>query len=568
VARAAVPETHAALQLFLRTAASMPVASEMNGASTDLSEECGRAPSQEENRSAAGASGEMMPKDPPGVGFSCKTFLIYAGPGWLMSLAYLDPGNLESDLQSGAYTGYSLIWVLFMCTLAGLVLQVLAARLGTVTGRNLAQNCRAGYSRRTSLTIWVMTEVAIIGSDMQEVVGSAIALKTLFGWPLWLGSLFTGLDTFTFMAMHYFGKRILEFFIFALVMMMMVCFFTNFSLSPPPLMDLLCGFEFGCPSYAALQLVGTVGAVIMPHNIYLHSALVQSRTVDRQDEVHVRQANKYNLLDSAMALFISFLINAALLASFANGFFFEDCANAADGPLACVPGAACTGSDCTPCISGAGLHGFCGEIGLDQGGDSLLVLLGKNGRLGEKLFALGVLAAGQASTMTGTFAGQYVMEGFLEWKVPMWVRTLITRSFALGPAVAVALATADQPNLNNTVNQWLNILQSVQLPFALLPVLHFCSDREVMGQFALRRRWQALCWALAATVIGVNVYLVVDRVVGSPWWAWVLAAIFFVAYGAFISVIIRSDLKRMLGGARAFLTSTRRTEGPAAPLTS
>jgi len=205
---------------------------------------------------------------------------------------------------------------------------------------------------------------------------------------------------------------------------------------------------------------------------------------------------------------------------------------------------------------------------LDQGGDSLLVLLGRNGRLGEKLFALGVLAAGQASTMTGTFAGQYVMEGFLEWKVPMWVRTLITRSFALGPAVAVALATADQPNLNNTVNQWLNILQSVQLPFALLPVLHFCSDREVMGQFALRRRWQALCWALAATVIGVNVYLVVDRVVGSPWWAWVLAAIFFVAYGAFISVIIRSDLKRMLGGARAFLTSTRRTEGPAAPLTS
>jgi len=510
----------------------------------------------------------MMPKDPPGVAFSLKTFMVYAGPGWLMSLAYLDPGNLESDLQSGAYTGYNLIWVLFMCTLAGLVLQVLAARLGTVTGRNLAQNCRAGYSRRTSLTIWVMTEVAIIGSDIQEVVGSAIALKTLFGWPLWLGSLFTGLDTFTFMAMHYFGKRILECFIFALVMMMMVCFFTNFSLSPPPMMDLVSGFEFGCPSYAALQLVGTVGAVIMPHNIYLHSALVQSRTVDRQDAVHMRQANKYNLLDSAMALFISFLINAALLASFANGFFFKDCANAANGPLACVPGAVCTGSDCSSCISGEGLHGFCGEIGLAEGGDSLLVLLGKNGRLGEKLFALGVLAAGQASTMTGTFAGQYVMEGFLELKVPMWLRTLITRSLALGPAVLVALATADHPNLNNTVSQWLNILQSVQLPFALLPVLHFCSDSEVMGQFALKRRWQALCWGLAATVIGVNVYLVVDRVVGSPWWAWLLAAIFFVAYAAFISVIIRSDLKRMLGGARAFLTSARRMEGPAAPLTS
>jgi len=491
------------------------------------------------------ADAEMMPKDPEGTCFSCKTFVAYAGPGWLMSLAYLDPGNLESDLQSGAYTGYNLIWVLFLCTGAGLILQVLAARLGTVTGLNLAQNCRAGYSRKTSLTIWVMTELAIIGSDMQEVVGSAIALKTLFGWPLWVGTLFTGCDTFTFMAIHYFGKRVLELFIFTLVMLMMVCFFTNFAFMPPPFSDLISGFAFSCPDYAALQLVGTVGAVIMPHNIYLHSALVQSRVVNREDRTHIRQANKYNLVDASFALFISFFVNAALLASFANGFFVKDCAVRAGGPFACVPspsGDACSGNVCD-CTTAEGIKGTCGEIGLDQGGESLVLLLKNNGRLGEQLFALGVLAAGQASTMTGTFAGQYVMEGFLDLKVPIWLRTLFTRTIALGPAVVIAFLTSENANLNNTVSQWLNILQSVQLPFALLPVLHFTSDPTIMGAFVLKKRWQVICWLLALTVISVNIYLVIDKLKDAPAWAWILACAFFLAYLSFIFVIIRSDLK-------------------------
>merc|ERR1719161_2799137 len=211
-----------------------------------------------------------------------------------MSLAYLDPGNLESDLQNGAFTGYSLIWVLFLCTLAGLILQVLAARLASVTNLNLAQACRKYYSRKTSVTIWVMTELAIIGSDIQEVVGSAIALRTLFGWPLVVGSIVTGLDTFTFLLIHYFGKRILEFFIFILIMVMMVCFFVNFFFAPSPAGDLIGGFVPTCPSYAVSQLVGTVGAVIMPHNIYLYGGLVQSRGVDRASEEHVHQGNKYN----------------------------------------------------------------------------------------------------------------------------------------------------------------------------------------------------------------------------------------------------------------------------------
>lgn len=513
--------------------------------------------------SAAAEDVEMMPKDPPGVRFSFRTFIVYAGPGWLMSLAYLDPGNLESDLQSGAYTGYNLVWVLFLCTVAGLILQILAARLGTVTGRNLAQSCRAGYARKTYLTIWIMTEIAIIGSDVQEVVGTAIAFKTLFGWPLWFGSIFTGLDTFTFLAIHYFGKRILELFIFSLVMVMMVCYFTNFTFNPPPFSDLVSGFEFHCPDYAILQLVGTVGAVIMPHNIYLHSALVQSRGVDRTDPEHLSQANKYNMADCTVALFFSFLINGALLSAFANGFFVDMCARADGGPFACVPSEDGQGDGSTACVSAEGLHGFCGEIGLDQGGDALQILYGSYGVLGQKLFALGVLAAGQASTMTGTFAGQFVMEGFLAWTVPIWVRTLITRSIALGPAVVVALLTSDNPNLNNTVNQWLNILQSVQLPFALLPVLHFCSDRPTMGDFTLRKRYQAVCWALALIVIGVNVYLVVDNIIGSPWWAWVLAFVCFIAYGFFLTVMIRSDLQKLA----AWLTSARAPDAQARPLT-
>merc|ERR1719191_1673157 len=249
---------------------------------------------------------EMMPCDPAETTFSFKTFMAYAGPGWLMSLAYLDPGNLESDLQNGAYTGYSLIWVLFLCTIAGLILQVLAARLAAVTGLNLAQACRKHYSKTTSRILWVMTEMAIIGSDIQEVVGSAIALKILFGWPLVVGSIVTGVDTFTFLLIHYFGKRLLEFLIFTLIMMMMVCFFLNFFIAPSPAPEFFGGFVPSCPYYAIGQLVGTVGAVIMPHNIYLYGGLVQSRGLDRTSEVHLHQGNKYNFVDATVALGFSF----------------------------------------------------------------------------------------------------------------------------------------------------------------------------------------------------------------------------------------------------------------------
>lgn len=460
-----------------------------------------------------------------------------------MSLAYLDPGNLESDLQNGAYTGYTLLWTLFLCTLVGLIFQILAARLGAVSGKNLAEACRIGYPKNLSRIMWLMTEVAIIGSDVQEVVGTATAFNILFGWPLWAGTLLTGLDTFTFMAIHYFGKRILEVSIFLLILVMMGCFFTNFAFLPPSFHDLASGFAFQCPSYAVLELVATVGAVIMPHNIYLHSALVQSKAVDRANPTHLKQANKYNLADSVGALFISFLINAALVASFANGFFNEECAQMRGGPRACLPGSACSGASCVPCKAGNGLDGVCTEIGLNQGGDALQALLRNNGRMGEKMFAIGLLAAGQASTLTGAYAGQYVLEGFFELRMPIWLRTLVTRSIALGPAIAVALLTANNEALNSSVNQSLNVLQSVVLPFALIPILHFASDPDFMGNFALKKRLQGVCWILAVLVVIVNFYLVFSLLIGAAWWIWVLAVIFTIVYGVLISFLICERIK-------------------------
>jgi len=319
---------------------------------------------------------------------------------------------------------------------------------------------------------------------------------------------------------------------------------------PPATSEIASGFTFECPSYAILQLVGTVGAVIMPHNIFLHSGLSKSRAVRRSDELHVHQANKYNAMDAALALAVSFFVNAALVSTFANGFFNTQCATNEGTTLACVPHAAfpsedCVGEACKSCVAGEGLVGFCTEIGLGGAGSSLEVLFGGNGKLGRTLFAVGVLAAGQASTMTGTMAGQFVMEGFLEWHIPLWARTLLTRTVSLGPAVLVAILTSSDSNLNNRVNQWLNVLQSVQLPFALLPALHFNSDRKIMGdRFVLKKRYRTICWLLAGAIIAVNIYLVIDSAKGSSQWGWVV--LFFVVYIALIVWTILSDLKRFL----------------------
>lgn len=441
--------------------------------------------------------------------FSWRTLWAYAGPGWLMSIAYVDPGNLESDLQAGAYGGYQLIWVLFAATIMGFFLQVLAARLGVVTGKNLAEMCTAEYPRWASLVLWVMTEVAIVGSDIQEVLGSAIAFQLLFNFPLWVGCLITGVDAFTFLLLHRYGIRKLEAFFVALIAVMLVCFCVNFFRGGVATADVASGFLPRVQSYAVVQAVGIVGAVIMPHNIFLHSALVQTRQVDPTNARKVREANKYFAIESGGALFVSFLINLAVLGVFAKGFFSTDCTRSFDEHginTACVPGGIADGDSYGMCQLSNGVAGECQGIGLSQAG---VALSGMLGQYSETIWAIGLLAAGQSSTMTGTYAGQFVMEGFLNLHLSPWKRVAVTRCMSLVPALAVALLSEANPQDSDRMDEFLNILQSIQLPFALLPVLIFTSSKRVMGaQFVNSSSTVITGWVFGVIVCVINLYLI------------------------------------------------------------
>jgi natural resistance-associated macrophage protein len=342
--------------------------------------------------------------------------------GWLMSLAYLDPGNLEADLQQGAYTNYKLVWVLFAATAIGLVLQELSSRLGVVTGEDLAVNSKTYFTKSQSRFLYVMMEIAIIGSDIQEVLGSAIAIKLLSNNKIDLvwGCLITGLDTFTFLFVHKCGARYLEALICALIFTMAACFFINWGEVDVDGAELAQGWFIPyVQSYAIMQAVGTIGAVIMPHNLYLHSGLVQSREVPKEDVGLVKDANRYFFWEATLALTFSYFINLALVSTFAEYFFDEHCAS---DNYACMPDSAFSDSGDMHDPCGDGFH--CGEIGLDTAGPALQHNLGD---FGQTMWGLGLLAAGQASTMTATLAGQIVMGGFLDWKISMWLRVAITR---------------------------------------------------------------------------------------------------------------------------------------------
>lgn len=409
--------------------------------------------------------------------FSFKKLWAFTGPGFLMSIAYLDPGNIESDLQSGAIAKYKLLWVLMWSTVLGLVLQLLAARLGCVTGENLAQICRKEYSTFTRIVLWIMMEIAIIGSDIQEVVGSAIAINLLSNniIPIWAGVLITGIDTFTFLFLEQAGLRKLEVLFGSLITTMGVCFLYMYITVKPDQGQLLIGLWFpwcqDCDKAAIQQLVGIVGAVIMPHNIYLHSALVLSRNIDRTNKQKVAEANMYYSVESSIALFVSFLINLFVVATFAKAFS--------------------AGSGYAP-----------EDASLRTAGSWIYESYG----LGMKIvWGIGILAAGQSSTMTGTYAGQFVMEGFLNIHWAKWKRVLVTRSIAMVPTIIVALLAKNDLDLLNT---WLNVLQSVQLPFALLPVLHFTNSERIMGEFKNGRISKCVVWLMVVLVIGINLFLV------------------------------------------------------------
>ena len=451
----------------------------------------------------------------PPFRFSWRKLWAFTGPAWLMTLAYLDPGNLESDLQMGAYTSVKLTWVLFWATVMGLILQEMAARLALVTGKDLAMTVRDQYPRWLNYTIYVMMEIAVIGSDIQEVVGSAISINLLSNGAVavWVGCIITGLDTFTFLAVHYLGTRYLEALIFMLISAMAVCFFVNWAMSPPIGAELPRGWIIpSIQSWAVTQTVGAVGAVIMPHNLYLHSGLMLSREVNRKSQTELRDAIWYSRIESTVALSLSFMINLAVVAANAANFYSENCAEIAEGPFACLPDQAFNLSGDAghqgqggACHMPSGEVGKCGALGLKAEGFALAGTLGDKAKY---VWALGLLAAGQASTMTCTYAGQMIMGGCVHLEMKAWKRVAVTRLFALAPALIVATATVSDQTLFININEYLNVLQSVQLPFAMLPVLYFIQSSALLGNWRSKGLPLILGTGLALLVMGVNVYLV------------------------------------------------------------
>ncbi|KAM9010880.1 natural resistance-associated macrophage protein 1 isoform 1-T1 [Ara ararauna] len=437
-----------------------------------------------------------------GPGFSFRKLWAFTGPGFLMSIAYLDPGNVESDLQCGAVAGFKLLWVLLWATILGLLCQRLAIRLGVVTGKDLGEICYLYYPKVPRVLLWLMIEIAIIGSDMQEVIGTAIAFSLLSAGriPLWGGVLITIVDTLFFLFLDKYGLRKLEAFFGLLITIMALTFGYEYVMVRPGQVEVLKGiflpYCLGCGREELLQAVGIVGAIIMPHNIFLHSSLVKTRDIDRSKKEAVQEANMYFLTESCLALFISFLINLFVMAVFGEAFYHqrnEDVHNK------------CINSSVSHYASIFPTNNETVSVDIYQGG----VILGCYfGAVALYIWAVGILAAGQSSTMTGTYAGQFVMEGFLQLRWSRFARVLFTRSFAILPTVFVA-AFRDVSHLTG-MNDLLNVLQSILLPFAVLPVLTFTSLRPLMQDFTNGLLAKVLMTLITGLVCAINVYFVVD----------------------------------------------------------
>ncbi|XP_054797726.1 metal transporter Nramp2-like isoform X1 [Prosopis cineraria] len=412
--------------------------------------------------------------------FSWKKLWLFMGPGFLMSIAFLDPGNLEGDLQSGAIAGYSLLWLLMWATIMGLMIQLLSARIGVVTGRHLAELCRDEYPTWARLVLWFMAELALIGADIQEVIGSAIAIQILSHGvlPLWAGVVITASDCFVFLFLENYGVRKLEAVFAVLIGTMAISFAWMFGDTKPSGKELLMGILVPRLSSKTIrQAVGVVGCVIMPHNVFLHSALVQSREVDLRKKGQVQEALKYYTIESTVALSVSFIINLFVTTVFAKGFYGSKQAN---------------------------------SIGLVNAGQYLQEKYG--GGLFPILYiwGIGLLAAGQSSTITGTYAGQFIMGGFLNLRLKKWLRALITRSCAILPTMVVAIIFNTSEASLDILNEWLNVLQSMQIPFALIPLLTLVSKEQVMGTFRIGLVLERVAWTIAALIMVINGYLLLD----------------------------------------------------------
>jgi manganese transport protein len=427
------------------------------------------------DRSLAEVNASVLIK--PHSNFWARLF-TFTGPAFMVSVGYMDPGNWATDLAGGARFGYKLIWVILLANLMAILFQALSARLGIVYGRDLAQACRDHYSKTINFILWIICEVAIAACDLAEVLGSAIGLYLLFKIPLFWGVLITTFDVLLLMVLMSFGIRKMEAFILALVATIGICFGIEVFFSNPNFYEAARGLIPTPMNTEGLFIaLGIIGATVMPHNLYLHSALVQSRNVKRTSP-GLKEANKFNLIDSIAALNAAFFVNAAILIVAAAVFFqngYNNVASIIDAHALLAP---LLGSKAAPII-----------------------------------FGIALLAAGQSSTITGTFAGQIVMEGFVGLKMQPWLRRLTTRLIAIVPTLIVIKVSGDHAIDSLLILS--QVILSLQLPFAIIPLLHFTSNRKKMGEFASKMWVMVLAWTAASLITILNLKYIYELIIES-----------------------------------------------------
>lgn len=409
---------------------------------------------------------------------SWKNFFAYMGPGFLVSIAYIDPGNFETDLQSGAQYKYELLWIILVASCAALIIQSMAANLGVVTGKHLAEHCRFEYSRVPNFILWILAEIAIVACDIPEVIGTAFALNMLFKIPVWAGVLLTGLSTLVLLALQQYGVRKLEFLITLLVLTIAACFLVELGYAKPNASEVLYGlFVPQLKGNGATGLaISLLGAMVMPHNLFLHSALVLSRKIPRSVG-GIKEACRYYLIESGIALTVAFLINVSIIA---------------------VSGAVCN----SPNLN-IDNQKSCNDLDLNKASFLLKNVLGN---WSSKIFAIALLASGQSSTITGTYAGQYVMQGFLDLRMEPWIRNLLTRCLAIVPSLIVALIGGSSGAGELIIIA--SMILSFELPFALIPLLKFTSSKAKMGAHANSKLLSAVTWVIGSLIMGINIYFI------------------------------------------------------------
>ncbi|XP_042507009.1 metal transporter Nramp5-like [Macadamia integrifolia] len=413
-----------------------------------------------------------------------KKLLGYVGPGFLVSVAYLDPGNLQTDLQAGADHKFELLWIVLVGLTFALMIQSRSANLGVVTGKHLSEHCKAEYPKKVNYCLWILAEIAIITSDIPEVIGTAFALNLLLKVPIWAGVLLAGLSTLLLLGLQKYGIRKLEMAIGVLLMVVGTCFLGVMVHAKPDAGEIAIGmFVPKLKGHKATRdAVALLGALIMPHNLFLHSALVISRKVPHSFH-GINSACKHFLIESGVALFVAFLINVAVVSA--------------------------SGSVCSDPELSFNNKAHCNNITLDSA-----AFLFKNalGNWASKLYALSLLASGQSSTVTGTYAGQYVMEGFLDLKMELWLRNLLTRCIAIVPSLVVSIVGGSSGA--GTLIIFASLILSFELPFALIPLLRFTSSKTKMGHHKSSLMVTVASWLLGVCSIGINLYFLGASVMG------------------------------------------------------